>query len=464
MILTISTNHHRASDLGYLLHKHPDRLQSVTLSVGKAHIFYPESGVDRTTVALLLDIDPIDLVKNARKLSGKGFALGQYVNDRPYVASSFMSVALSKAFSTAMNGRCDTMPDLVDEALPFEVRIYTLPAPKGGQSLIKALFEPLGYRVQLDRYLLDEQFPDWGPSKYYTLSLANSIPLKDLLSHLYVLMPALDNDKHYFVSQNEVDKLLQRGKGWLEGHPQKEQIISRYLINLRSLTNQALARLNDPVEIDEQENLNQEEVDRKLSLHQQRLQRAFDELKKSGAKRVIDLGCGEGKLMRLLIRDKQFEKIVGMDVSYTELLKCKERLHWDDMAPRLRERLDLFQGSLMYRDERLSGYDAAAVVEVIEHLDENRLQAFERVLFEMARPKTIVLTTPNSEYNAKYEQLHAGSMRHDDHRFEWNRKQFWEWANAVAERNSYIVEITGVGESDEQFGSPSQIAVFKYGN
>ncbi|MEO0628800.1 MAG: methyltransferase domain-containing protein, partial [Bacteroidota bacterium] len=223
-------------------------------------------------------------------------------------------------------------------------------------------------------------------------------------------------------------------------------------------------RLNDPVEIDEQENLNQEEVDRKLSLHQQRLQRAFDELKKSGAKRVIDLGCGEGKLMRLLIRDKQFEKIVGMDVSYTELLKCKERLHWDDMAPRLRERLDLFQGSLMYRDERLSGYDAAAVVEVIEHLDENRLQAFERVLFEMARPKTIVLTTPNSEYNAKYEQLHAGSMRHDDHRFEWNRKQFWEWANAVAERNSYIVEITGVGESDEQFGSPSQIAVFKYGN
>ncbi|MEL6670066.1 MAG: 3' terminal RNA ribose 2'-O-methyltransferase Hen1, partial [Bacteroidota bacterium] len=321
-----------------------------------------------------------------------------------------------------------------------------------------------GYRVQLDRYLLDEQFPDWGPSKYYTLSLANSIPLKDLLSHLYVLMPALDNDKHYFVSQNEVDKLLQRGKGWLEGHPQKEQIISRYLINLRSLTNQALARLNDPVEIDEQENLNQEEVDRKLSLHQQRLQRAFDELKKSGAKRVIDLGCGEGKLMRLLIRDKQFEKIVGMDVSYTELLKCKERLHWDDMAPRLRERLDLFQGSLMYRDERLSGYDAAAVVEVIEHLDENRLQAFERVLFEMARPKTIVLTTPNSEYNAKYEQLHAGSMRHDDHRFEWNRKQFWEWADAVAERNSYIVEITGVGESDEQFGSPSQIAVFKYGN
>jgi len=464
MILTISTNHHRASDLGYLLHKHPDRLQSVTLSVGKAHIFYPKSGVDRTTVALLLDIDPIDLVKNARKLSGKGFALGQYVNDRHYVASSFMSVALSKAFSTAMNGRCDTIPYLVDEALPFEVRIYALPAPKGGQSLIKALFEPLGYRVQLDRYLLDEQFPDWGPSKYYTLSLANSIPLKDLLSHLYVLMPALDNDKHYFVSQNEVDKLLQRGKGWLEGHPQKEQIISRYLINLRSLTNQALARLNDPVEIDEQENLNQEEVDRKLSLHQQRLQRAFDELKKSGAKRVIDLGCGEGKLMRLLSRDKQFEKIVGMDVSYTELLKCKERLHWDDMAPRLRERLDLFQGSLMYRDERLSGYDAAAVVEVIEHLDENRLQAFERVLFEMARPKTIVLTTPNSEYNAKYEQLHAGSMRHDDHRFEWNRKQFWEWAKAVAERNSYIVEITGVGESDEQFGSPSQIAVFKYGN
>ena len=465
MLLTITTTYKNATDLGFLLHKHPDKLQTIDLAVGKAHIFYPESSVEKTTVALLLDIDAIDMVRGVRNLSGKGFSLGQYVNDRHYVASSIMSVALSKAFSTSMNGKCKNKPELVDVEMPFEVKISVLPAPKGGELLIRKLFEPLGYQLDVERHQLDEKFTEWGDSKYYTVSLTNTIRLQDLLSHLYVLIPALDNDKHYFVSQNEIDKLLEKGKGWLENHPEKEQITKRYLINLNTLSRQALERLNEGLETEDSENeISQEVKEKKETLHQQRLKLVLNKLKESGAKKVIDLGCGEGKLIRMMLKEKQFQNITGMDISYSELTKCKERLHWDEMAPRQKERIDLFQGALTYKDKRLEGFDAAAIVEVIEHMDENRLKSFERVVFEFAKPKNVILTTPNGEYNVMYENLDAGTMRHTDHRFEWTRQEFEKWANQVAINNNYTVQFSPIGEEDEKVGAPSQMAIFEYGN
>ena len=466
MLLTITTTHKPATDLGFLLHKHPDKFQTVDLSIGKAHVFYPDSSEDKTTVALLLDIDPIDLVRGARDLSGKEFTLGQYVNDRPYVASSFMSVALSKAFSTAMNGKCKERPELVDTKMPFDVKIAVIPAPRGGEILIRKLFEPLGYQVNLQRHILDDKFKDWGESKYFTVELSNTITTKELLSHLYVLIPALDNDKHYFVSQNEIEKLLEKGKGWLETHPEKEQITRRYLINLGSLTRQALERLNDgeELELDEETELTQEEIKKKETLHQQRLSLVLEQLKKSEAETVLDLGCGEGKLLRMLIKEKQFSKIAGMDVSYNELTKAKDRLHWEEMAPKQKDRIELFQGALTYKDKRLEGFDAAAIVEVIEHLDENRLQSFERVVFECAKPKTVILTTPNAEYNELFENMETGTMRHTDHRFEWTSKEFEDWAKRVAEKNNYKVEFLPVGQEEEKVGAPSQMGIFTNGN
>jgi len=465
MLLNITTTHKPATDLGYLLHKHPDKLQSIDLSIGKAHIFYPESSDEKTTVALLLDIDPIDMVRGNRNFSGKRFSLGQYVNDRPYVASSFMSVAIAKAFSTAMNGKCSKKPDLVKIKMPFEIDISVLPAPKGGELLIRKMFEPLGYKVELERHILDEQFISWGDSKYFTLKLRHTITLQELLSHLYVLIPALDNDKHYYVSQNEIEKLLEKGKGWLSEHPEKEQITKRYLYNLHSLSRQALERLNEDVNSDElQAEKETEDVKRKETLHQQRLSLVLEKLKESGAQSVLDLGCGEGKLIRMLLKQKQFNKISGMDVSYQELTRCKDRLHWEEMAPRQKERINLFQGALTYRDKRLEGFDAAAIVEVIEHLDENRLKSFERVVFECAKPKTVVLTTPNGEYNVLFENMEADTMRHSDHRFEWTRNEFETWANQVANTNNYKVQFLPIGEEDEKVGAPSQMAIFKYGN
>ena len=466
MILTISNSTKPAGNLGFLLHKHPDKLQTIDLAVGRAHIFYPEHSEHRATVALLLEIDPIDMVRGGgRNLAGRGFSLGQYVNDRPYVASSFMSVALSKAFSTAMNGKCSNQPELVDQRLALEVKIDVLPAPRGGEVLIRKFFEPLGYEVTLQQHSLDDQFPQWGNSKHFSVTLSQQITISQLLTHLYVLIPALDNDKHYFVSQDEVDKLLARGQSWLADHPAKDQIISRYLINLKSLSRQASNQLTQDLEIENEETdesveLPAEIAERKASLHQQRLELAVEKLVTCGAGSVIDMGCGEGKLLRMLIKQRQFTSIAGMDISHGTLSKAKQRLHWDDMAPRQKERLNLFQGSLTYRDERLAGFDAAALIEVIEHLDEDRLQAFERVVFEFARPGTVVLSTPNVEYNALFDSMHEGTLRHDDHRFEWTRSQFENWANAVCENHNYKVEFSAVGEVDEKVGAPSQMGVF----
>jgi 3' terminal RNA ribose 2'-O-methyltransferase Hen1 len=467
MLLNISTTHHPATDLGYLLHKHPDKFQTVELSVGKAHIFYPEKAEARTTVSLLLDIDPIDMVRGGKNLGGDGFTLGQYVNDRPYVASSFMSVAISKAFSSALNGKCKDKPELVLVKLPFEVIISVIPAPKGGAVLIRKLFEPLGYEVDLKRHPLDEQFPEWGESKYYTLTLKNTVTTRDLLAHLYVLIPTLDNDKHYFVQEDEIEKLLSKGEGWLKEHPEREQIIKRYLVNVNYLSKKALERLIEDDEPDAPEEGLLEKTEtqkRKETLHDKRIKLVAEKLTESGANRVLDLGCGEGKLIRQLLKQKQFTEIAGMDVSYNELLKAKERLHFDDMSPKQKERIQLFQGSLMYKDQRLHGFDAAAVVEVIEHLELNRLKYFERVLFEFAKPRTIVLTTPNKEYNVVWETLDAGEMRHDDHRFEWTRDEFTTWANTVAAQHQYSVTFLPIGDELEHIGAPSQMAIFTYGN
>ena len=191
MLITINNTLPPATDLGYLLHKNPDRVQSFDLSFGKAHVFYPEATNESCTAALLLDVDPVALVRTRRGPSGEGGALDQYVNDRPYVASSFLSVAIARVLGSALGGASKGRPELVDQPLPLVARITVLPC-RGGEDILKRLFEPLGYTVRAEHHTLDEKFPEWGESNYYTVELEQEISLQKLLTHLYVLIPVLD--------------------------------------------------------------------------------------------------------------------------------------------------------------------------------------------------------------------------------------------------------------------------------
>jgi 3' terminal RNA ribose 2'-O-methyltransferase Hen1 len=464
MLLTITNNHAPATDLGYLLHKNPSRVQSFELSFGQAHIFYPEAGYERCTAALLLDVDPVGLVRKKRGPPGEGGTLGQYVNDRPYVASSFLSVAIARVFGSALAGRSKGRPELAETLLPLESSISVLPC-RGGEQFLRNLFEPLGYSVVAERSRLDERFPEWGDSPYYTVKLSGTVRLQELLTHIYVLIPVLDSEKHYWVGDDEVEKLLRHGEGWLAQHPEKEAIATRYLKYRRSLAREALARLiqeetTDPDLIEETRDNEQEAIERPLSLNEQRVSAVIAALKSSSSTRVVDLGCGEGRLIRALLEDRAFQEIVGMDVSHRALERAQEHLRFDRMPSRVKDRVKLIHGSLTYRDKRLAGFDAATAIEVIEHLDEARLAAFERVLFEFARPSAVILTSPNIEYNVRFEGLPAGGFRHKDHRFEWTRNEFHSWAAAVAERFGYSVRFLPVGAEDSAVGAPTQMGIF----
>jgi SAM-dependent methyltransferase len=632
VFLTISTTgtpERPASDLGFLLHKHPDHAQAFDTSYGTAHVLYPEASAERCTAALLLEVDPVALVRRG-KGKGRGgapdAALAQYVNDRPYAASFLLATALSSVFSSAMKGRCRARPELVAEALPLRVEVPALPA-RGGPGLVTRLFTPLGWTVTAEPVPLDDTFPEWGDSRYVRLVLEGRLRLAEALCHLYVLLPVLDDAKHYWVAPDEVDKLLRAGEGWLSGHPEEALITSRYLARRWSLTRQARERL-ELLRLAESDDSGVEEIDNAVedapddedltgavpaaaapaggppaapdpdpceaavaaphaagpphadpdaagpvfadldaaglspadldaagpvlpdldaagpppagqapaggtpaaggrpagpdetagdhtgpgpsgenrsgnedaaqnrtgddgtgphptseartgphltaedrtgqhpaapappSLGVQRRAAILKELRAAGAARVLDLGCGQGQLVQELLKDSRFTEIVGVDVSMRALAVATRRLRLDRMGERQAERVRLLQGSLAYTDRRLKGYDAAVLCEVIEHLDLPRLPALEYAVFGAARPRTVLVTTPNVEYNVRWESLPAGQARHGDHRFEWTRGEFSGWAQKVAARHGYGVHFVPIGPDDPEVGPPTQMAVF----
>ncbi|MGF1430083.1 3' terminal RNA ribose 2'-O-methyltransferase Hen1 [Kitasatospora sp. LaBMicrA B282] len=511
-ISTTGTAEHPATDLGFLLHKHPGKAQRFSTSHGEAHVFYPEASEQRCTAALLLDIDPIALVRRGR---GKGragspdFALSQYVNDRPYAASSLLAVALRTVFRTAMKGVCELRPGLAEQPRELTVLLPAV-AVGGGEaavegSLVHRLLEPLGWRVTAAAIPLDEAFPDWGESRYQRLELTGTLLLSDALQQLYVLLPVLDGAKHYWVAPDEVDKLLAAGEGWLADHPERALIIRRYLHRRWSLANEALRRLElarlaeaDDSEAEDLDNAVPQEPDlaptqedseqqpaaepesepvadgpapadaaepaeKPVPLAQQRRTAIVEALRAAGAARVLDLGCGQGELVAALLKEKQITEVLGVDVSAGALAAAARKLRLEKLSERQAARVRLVQGALTYTDARLKGYDAAVLCEVIEHLDLPRLPALEYAVFGAANPATVIVTTPNAEYNVRWESLPAGRVRHADHRFEWSRAEFRAWAERVAAGYGYTAEFRPVGPDDPEVGPPTQLAVFHRG-
>ncbi len=456
MLLTVTTTHEPASDLGYLLAKHPDRVHEFDLAYGNATAFFPAPG----TVALLLDVDPVGLVK--ARGNKDSFALGQYVNDRPYAASSLLAVAISRVFKSALQGRSKERPELAATPIPLEIALPAVPC-RGGADLAGRLFVPLGWQVRAEPVPLDEQFPEWGDSRYVRLVLTGVATLSDALRHLYVLLPVLDDAKHYWVSQDEVEKLLAAGEPWLAAHPERPLIVRRYLRGRGGLTRETLARLAeaDDTEPEALDNAVAEvEEERQEPLRVLRRRAVVKAVNEAGASRVLDLGCGDGALVADLLAEPHITEVVGVDVSCRALAHAERRLRLERMPDRKRERVRLIQGALTYTDDRLTGYDAAVLMEVIEHVDPGRLPALERAVFGYARPGAVVVTTPNVEYNVRYEWLPAGQVRHPDHRFEWTRAEFAAWTARVASEYGYTVRVAPVGAEDPEIGPATQLAVF----
>lgn len=479
MFLTLTAAGPDATDLGYLLHKHPGRVQAFDQSFGVAHVFYPQATDERCTVALLLEVDPVGLVRGRGRGAPRdvAFSLAQYVNDRPYAASSMLAVALGKVFRTAMAGRCELRPDLPARTWDLTVHVPAVPCRGGAEAAVR-LFEPLGWQVDARPVPLDPTVPAWGDSRYVDLHLTGTQRVADALSHLYVLLPTLDASKHYWVGSDEVAKLVRAGEGWLAGHPERREIARRYLAHRTSLATSAIERL---AEVDD---ARPETVDDAVAepedavapadatpadaaapagppLARLRLDAVVAQLRATNARSVVDLGCGEGVLLSELLRDPTFERLLGVDVSARALTSAARRLHLDTLPDRQRQRIELAHSSVTYRDARVAGFDAAVLMEVIEHVDPPRLAALERAVLGAAAPATLIVTTPNAEHNVRYPTLAAGTMRHHDHRFEWTRAQFAAWAHAAADRHGYTVELLPVGVDDPEVGPPTQMAVLR---
>jgi 3' terminal RNA ribose 2'-O-methyltransferase Hen1 len=433
-----------ATALGYLLHKHPGRAQTFTAPVGDVHVFAPEATAERCTFALLLEVDPIGLARNKR-FRGDAGALDHYVNDRPYVASSMLAVAIGSVFRTAMTGRSDSYPDLAAADLPLRIEIPVV-SVRGEEDIVEKLFAPCGWHVDETRIPLDPAFPEWGDSRFRSVTLAGRVRLAEALRQLYVLLPVLDDAKHYWVGDDEVAKLERAGEGWLPDHPERELITRRYLRHHRSLVSQVL----DP----------EPEV-RATPLRRSRADAVVAALADVGARSVVDMGCGAGALLTRLAKDRSFSKIIGVDVSARSLEQAAAALNLEQASDAERQRIELLHGSVVYRDDRLRGCDAMVLMEVIEHVDPSRLPAVEDAVFAGAQPRSVIVTTPNAEYNPLFPALAPGDFRHDDHRFEWTREQFHTWAEGVGARTGYSVEFRHVGPEDAVRGAPTQLALFR---
>lgn len=467
MILNISTLDNPADELGYLLYKHPAKFQSFKLNYCTAHCFYAQVSQERTTFCLLLDTDPMALNKN--------LALQNFVNDRPYVASSLMSVAIGRTLKSAMKGVCKDRPELGDKEIALQAHLPCIHLA-GNPALLKELFQPLGYTVEANPLYLDDIEPGLGNSEilgwrstYYSLTISATTTVSRMLKLLYVLIPVLDNQKHYYVGKDEVELLMSRASDWLAEHPLKDLIIRRYLAHKSHLTQEAQALLAhadiDPQKFEEQSKKASSEdiLEKPLSLNQKRLDAVLVQIQAitNGARfKLIDLGCGEGKLLNLIVERYRhsLDRLAGLDATVSILERANRTL--TRKHPNQDWQLDLMHGSLTYRDRRISGFDIATCIEVIEHIDESRLDAFASNLFGAARPKTVIVTTPNREYNVLFAGLNPNQMRHADHRFEWTRKEFSAWTDKICKIYGYSCSIKPVGDVDTTYGAPTQMAVF----
>lgn len=468
MIMTMTAENLSGDHLGYLLHKNPANLHRASLSFGEGYVFFEETGEDRARVCLIVDADPLAMVQGRGDL---GHADALYVNDRAYVPSSLLASAIIKFFGTALSGRCKERPDLVDKPLDLVVTLPSL-APRARVNLVARLFEPLGYAVE--RLSSTQQISDEAASEAsgYGVKLSTTSTLRELLSQLVVLIPVLDyGGDHRWVDEADIEPFLRRVGSWLPDHPYASYIVMRAFKHQKHLIRSvierypsiedSLARIPSAASEQWDDAQLEEMAQSPLSLNQQRFAAIESIIVSIHPSTLIDLGCGNGALIAYLAKKMRFDRLVGMDVSATVLERAKNRLANLQLSVAQQKSIEFLQGSLLYADPRIKSFDMALLIEVIEHVDPERLSALELQVFGLAAYQAIVVTTPNREFNRLYIGMSEHTRRHADHRFEWTREEFAGWASRMGETYGYDFEIDGIGSISPEVGQPTQLAIFR---
>jgi 3'' terminal RNA ribose 2''-O-methyltransferase Hen1 len=444
--LSIATTRPKAADLGFILYKHPDRVFRSDSSRNKnlkAVGFYPEAGDERCEFVLLVEVDPVERV---RGLAWNG-GIAQYVEPLPFLASSYMSQAISLCLRSAMNGIVSSKDPSEDARLramavehwPLEIKVSPI---RTSPALIERMFQPLGWEVTIDSMPLDVPGVE-RDNALHTVTLKGSSTVQDALTQLYVLLPALDPVRHYFYDEAEVAKLLEKSRNWLETHPARNLIVGRYLSKSRELREAAMSQFEEAVEAPQEAAI-------EVSAHSARHMRIAEAVSAMGDVRIVDLGCGEGKLLsRLAFLPGKIE-IVGVEPSLRDLEKARKNLSRNP-ARQMDPRVKLRHGSIAYADDSLRNFDVAILSEVIEHIDPERLDHAERCVFGFMKPEVVIVTTPNAGFNTVFG-LSDGEFRHRDHRFEWSVDEATDWCRRVAATYGYEFEIDGAGGYDENVG------------
>ncbi|WP_075619063.1 3' terminal RNA ribose 2'-O-methyltransferase Hen1 [Paenisporosarcina indica] len=444
MQLTIKATGENVKAISYLLSKNPDNVYERNHKGHLVRLFYSKFTETELEVTIFVTPDPIELIKS----SSNSYDITHYINDREFAVSSIFCSFIRSALGTALNGQPkEEYIDWVNHLFPFEFEFGPVVSTISDE-VLNELFEPIGYQVTITRPEIDYSFQMKEKSSVSYISLKGTKTLQDGLRQLFILIPVIDNYKHYFIDEKEIEKLERYGEGWLEAHPMRDMIY-RQALRFKEVYSQV-----------ENTNLEEkiEEPSEKIRLNDLRYERIVETVSLMKPKSIVDFGSGEGKLSVRLGFVTGVKEILAVEPSESATLKALRRFEKVTnkegfVVP------ETLWGSLFYYDERLKGKDVMILCEVIEHIDEYRLPKVLDTILHDYQPGALIITTPNREYNMVYDM--DDHFRHNDHRFEWTRAEFYQWCNERNLRESYDLHFDGIGEEHETQGFPTQMCVFK---
>ena len=444
MQLTIKATGENVKVISHLLAKNPNNIYERKNKGHFIRLFYSTFTETELDVTIFVTPDPLALIKH----TSNAYDIVHYINDREFAVSSIFTSLIRSALGTALNGQPkEEYAKWVDTPFMFQFSFGPVVSSLSDAE-IQGLFEPLGYQVDIEYGETDYSFQLKAKSTARFLTISGAVTLQKALQQLFVLIPVMDNYKHYFIDESEVEKIQRYGEGWLDTHPEREFIIRKAL-----RFKEIYSLMKENTEIEEEE-----KIPKSPRLNELRYDKIIETINDLPTKKsVVDFGSGEGKLAACLGFVVGVQEILAVEPSERETLKAVKRFEKIRSKEEFVEPTTMW-GSLFYYDERLENKDVIILCEVIEHIDEERLGKAMHLIVNNYKPQALIITTPNQEYNAVYDMTDA--KRHLDHRFEWTREEFEKSCEDWNHLGNYNLEFEGIGEAHEVYGHPTQMCKF----